>query len=583
MSKLLITTALEETWGLHDDLYFLGEWCRLNNQKKILYNRTFSIQPYHFGDREKFAKDHDYLSDLYEHILTQLTIYLNNYHKLEYPISFWRIIIGPWLLTWISILWDRWESIRIAMDKNGFDSTIILKVNYENMIPYDYDEFTHFFQQDIWNHWVYSEIINFRDYNNCIMKEPVVSKPTRLLKQKSYKMKIAKAIDKILGFIPINEKVLFSNSYFSLPSLIKVSLKLKQIPRLHLEFQDKRLKNTQPWDELRKSNISFSPNNEFETFVRGILLKGVPLAYLEGFNDLRTKAKHIKTKAKIIFTANSHFGSEIFKLWCAERQLNEEKLIISDHGGSIRPKYSMFNHQESIAGIVTKWTKPYYVNHIQLPATKDYEINNNKFVSNILLVGLDFPRYSYRFQSGPCSSLLLNDFNQKVDFIKKLKSSVYNNLKIRVYPTKSGWDTYSRYIDNFGIEKISTSKSINSDIANSKLVICTYPQTTFSEAMNSGVPTILLFTEEYWEFESIFDPLVKKLKEAKIIFSEPKQAAIHINEIFDNPYEWWEKEETKIAKKYFHEMCGEIIPDGINKWVSFFKNQINMVYAPTHE
>ena len=65
---------------------------------------------------------------------------------------------------------------------------------------------------------------------------------------------------------------------------------------------------------------------------------------------------------------------------------------------------------------------------------------------------------------------------------------------------------------------------------------------------------------------------------ANIIFSNYKQAAMHLNKIADNPGEWWDKPEIKKAKKYFHKMFGEADSDGLNKWVLFFKKQIKETY-----
>ena len=35
MKRLLVTTALEETWGRDVPVIFLGEWCRLYSRKHI--------------------------------------------------------------------------------------------------------------------------------------------------------------------------------------------------------------------------------------------------------------------------------------------------------------------------------------------------------------------------------------------------------------------------------------------------------------------------------------------------------------------------------------------------------------------
>ena len=39
---LLVTTALEDTWGTDEEILFLGEWCKLYDRKSMWCNRKGS-------------------------------------------------------------------------------------------------------------------------------------------------------------------------------------------------------------------------------------------------------------------------------------------------------------------------------------------------------------------------------------------------------------------------------------------------------------------------------------------------------------------------------------------------------------
>ena len=186
------------------------------------------------------------------------------------------------------------------------------------------------------------------------------------------------------------------------------------------------------------------------------------------------------------------------------------------------------------------------------------------------MVGREVTRYSYKIESGPNSSLNIDDFNQTVDFINLLDKKTRVLLKVRPY-SNMGWFTKDRYSDLYGKEIISKKKTLFQDIERSKLIICTYPQTTFSEAMHSEIPTILLYKEEFWELQPVFDNLVMELKKADIIHSDPGKAAKHINSISTNPSIWWNKEETKKARNMFFNVCGTVSNDPLSEWVNFFK------------
>ena len=42
----LVTTALKSTFPKRDKIIFLGEWCKIYNEKKILENRIYETSDY---------------------------------------------------------------------------------------------------------------------------------------------------------------------------------------------------------------------------------------------------------------------------------------------------------------------------------------------------------------------------------------------------------------------------------------------------------------------------------------------------------------------------------------------------------
>jgi putative transferase (TIGR04331 family) len=153
--------------------------------------------------------------------------------------------------------------------------------------------------------------------------------------------------------------------------------------------------------------------------------------------------------------------------------------------------------------------------------------------------------------------LILEDFNQKVEFIKLLNAFKLPefSFKIRPYPDR-GWSFKDRYIDMFGTKILSKQKTLQDDFLDSKLNICTYPETTFFESMQSGIPTVLLYVEKYWELEENFIPLARHLVRAKIAHTDSLSAATHIKDICTDPQKWWNKDETKEARLMFDQVCG---------------------------
>ena len=51
--------------------------------------------------------------------------FLNKYHSTNYSYRYWEIIIAPTVVHLLSILWDRWELLKNAFDKEIMDVSII--------------------------------------------------------------------------------------------------------------------------------------------------------------------------------------------------------------------------------------------------------------------------------------------------------------------------------------------------------------------------------------------------------------------------------------------------------------------------
>jgi putative transferase (TIGR04331 family) len=154
-----------------------------------------------------------------------------------------------------------------------------------------------------------------------------------------------------------------------------------------------------------------------------------------------------------------------------------------------------------------------------------------------------------------------------------LNSNIMKHVKIR--QKKGGnWKIEQRYADKLGEEISSSSHNLLEAFNDSKIIVCTYPETTVFEAIYSKIPTILLYKKEYWELHPEFDDLVKKMKLANIIFSDPVSASSHINRIWNDPRLWWDSPTVIDVRKEFFDQCGRVDDNWLDQWSDFFKEQL---------
>ena len=72
--KLLVTTALQNTWGKKNKITFLGDWCEKYDNFKNLDPENYNVFEYHWDNRQKLKDDYNYLNKFYQKITMYLSI-----------------------------------------------------------------------------------------------------------------------------------------------------------------------------------------------------------------------------------------------------------------------------------------------------------------------------------------------------------------------------------------------------------------------------------------------------------------------------------------------------------------------------
>ena len=156
-SYFLVTTALNETWDEKEQTIFLGKWCFIFNRFDKNKYPDYLVHPYHWDDRAKYNSDFDLIDSLYEKKLRELIKSLNKFHGVNNDIKYWRVIIGPWLRSFIEVLFDRYEVLKSVKDL--VSNSLILNYNLNDIIPLNNLTFSRQIKTDEWNHIIFAEII----------------------------------------------------------------------------------------------------------------------------------------------------------------------------------------------------------------------------------------------------------------------------------------------------------------------------------------------------------------------------------------------------------------------------------------
>ena len=581
MNKILVTSGLNETWGTNEEIVFLGEWCKEYKYLQNLNNRKHQTLEYHWKNKKKFFKDHDYLETLNEIIIQKLTLKLNEIHNINFSKRQWRIVIGIFISEFIGALWDRYESLRLIFIENKINTTFFSDIDTLQYLSDDFDDFSDLNKTHIWNFILCRDIIkesfskNIKSFKEIPINKLQIKNKKKI--KKSFKFYITLLYDKIIKRLKKKYQIVISESYFDFFSLIKINFKLKQLPRFYYEFH-KKIISKKIFKSRNQYLLDINPKNDFELLIQKIIFKYLPKSYLENFDEIINLSKINNIKCEKIYTAIGHLHNDLFNIWSAIKINEGVKYYVAQHGGSIRPKTSGdFDHQLKISDRFITWHKEYDAKHKKLTPNKLIKIRNTNFKNlkskNLTIIGYEAFMYTHRPQSTLHGGCMAEEYLDCLNLYKNLDDKIKKNVKFRFadYSGEEGWyNTKYRLKDVLGNTVISEAKSMLESFKTSKMLICKYPQTTFAEAMSSDLPTILVYNKKYWDFNNNFTNVVKNLNNNNILFDDIREATKHINFYWNNLDEWWLSKDVLLSRENFMENCCKYNSEWINELKNFF-------------
>lgn len=102
------------------------------------------------------------------------------------------------------------------------------------------------------------------------------------------------------------------------------------------------------------------------------------------------------------------------------------------------------------------------------------------------------------------------------------------------------WDIEKRWNDQAPeVVKDLGDTDINLLMGNARIYVATYNATTFLESLTSGVPTVMFWNPSHWELSENAVPYFNMLRQASILFDDPKSCAKHVNLIWNDVQNWW--------------------------------------------
>ena len=561
MKNFVFTNIFKDRKGKKN--FKIGLWA----EKELINLNKINKQYYRWNDPILYKNDISKIKNYYSKYLIELSENLNKYHGENYPIKYWEIIIGPWLYTFLYIIYDRYHSLQDFLRANkDAKSTPFLEFEDINQRPINTNQFFIFSQTDIWNQFIYQKIaersLNFKNIEIDYIKDGhsnIVDKKIFFI-YSDRKPKLLETFIKkfIFNILTKYRKVdyLFYLTGFSIHSNFLLFKRLRNMVSTSLfDFDISKNNKNRNFNFIKKKRNQ----KEFENICNILINQLIPESFVESYTIISKKLiKTYKFKPKVIFTSFGYKIWDCFKIWTAKQiHHNNSKYVVYQHGNFGTYENSLDeDHQISISNVYLSWgwkypnqkkIKPFFAN-FKCPK------KNLKRVDKIMMVTAIKSKYSNTLYTGYQSSSWINYVKFLDLFFQKSSSKIKSNLILKGYTLDYGWD-YTKLLKKYHNEISIYNKNTNFSelVSEYKLNIITYNGTSLLQSLSSGNPTMILWDSSIWRMSTISKKYFKLLQDCKILFDDVRKASIHLDNIYDDIDSWWNQSNLQKNLKIFND------------------------------
>ena len=550
-------TSNEELWDKSKELVLLGDWCLDSLDKKNKYK----VLPYPIQFKDTHYQNFDkYNQQLYRKYLNYFTDILNKHHKTKYSEGYWDIVAGSFLFRYLGVMYEKYLTIKNLLEHYEQFDCLTADISEHKTIIVDELNFMRLIQDENYNLEVYSKILSFLNIESKKIKIKINQNRTYSSTLKNYIKGFLEFLFNFIGFFKINKKTIFiKNSYLDKKSILKLAffskykIKVKYKDRYSGEFSHKyNLKTRREIQEL------LPETNEFELFLKSVMPFDLPKSLVENYRSLNNLAKqnYPKNPPEVIFSANSWYNDDLFKLWAASL-IGKSKFLGIQHGGTYGASRYLIDekYERRITDYYLTWGWSSHGDNNLIPFGSTKLLNYKKSNLNsddILFVMTTKPKYFCDLRFLPHETISYIE-DQEI-FLKNISNSSLSKFRIRPYPSENQdkylnlWQEYNK---NIRID-CKGEKFLDS-LNNCKLFVVDHLMTTYLESLKMNIPTIIFLNKKYPNglLSIRASKAFQKLEDVGILYYSAKCAAIAINRIDGDINGWWFSAEVQKVREDF--------------------------------
>ncbi len=512
---------------------------------------------WHWDDRARYEADYRYVVGFYERALAAVGDSLNAIHGVNYPVRYWRILIGPWLGHFVQILLDRWRSIEAALQWGDVSGTVIVDGLEEEAIPNDMNGFAQLMFTDEWNHFIYGEVVVHLANIPVLRRNAGRRTPAMSGKHgPGFRQRIVSAYGRVA------QQFVRDGDMFSIATLLpvvedfKLQLRLGQVP----QFWDVPIPESAPVDPLqRKWVIKGTAESAFESFALSLVPAQIPVTFLEGFRSLRRQVDRLPwpKRPKVIFSSGAFWDDTVGAAYAADKVSQGAPLVYAQHGGGYGvSKFSWAEeHEVAIADRYLTWgwgdpSEP-KVRPVGVQKRVPNRSTPSSEAATLLLVLIDAPRYTHWLGSG-CWFLKNKYPEECLAFAEALPENLRQRLLMRHHSFDLGWNHGERWQDRLPDVARDPGRRAMQDVLDAtRIGVYSYNSTGYLEMFAQEIPTVLFWDPALNPPRESATPYFEALKRAGVLHDTGAGAARQVAAVWQDVDSWWNSEKVRGAIEPF--------------------------------
>lgn len=577
----LATTDYRPFWDTEDELLFLGPWCTRYDRRHEWERLKYRYLPNPWNDRGRLDRDIAYCIGVVDHLIEDLTAYLNATHNVSHGPRYWRILLGFWLHYYVHDLYGRYVYVREALEQFPDIQTVCLAPD-SWLTPRDTTECVAQYEQDRFPLQLYSQVL--RAAGRALPERSATfacsADVDRMASGTARLRPLAERwIDRGVSWLqPWRQRdIVLSDLNFSIRHVWAIIRATGFRARLLCETLPRSARGERKSWPGRDGLGSLKTRDEFQQVLVHTLSCNFPTVFLEGYARAREACRAgWEPPPRVLVSSVGWVFNEYFKFVAAESVERGSRLLGIQHGG-------VYGIGKSVAGevlersITDRWyawgwaslTDDPKVGDLPSPQVARIARSAHRgptdqilYVSTVVL-----PISIHRMHNCPIGSQFEEYFDWRLKFIGALSKQVADQILIRLYPVDLGWNQAQRIKDAVpGVRLDDMTSGLKDRLKGVRLALFDHSGTSFLEGLASGVPCLLFWNPAHWECRPVVAPYMDSLRHAGILFDDPVMAAHQTVKVYADPETWWESDRVRQAREVFVERFALNRPNWPESW-----------------